>query len=146
MSKIAYIIILSVSIFFNSCQSQQKEAYLTKSDRLVLFDRVWNIVNEQFYDQNFNGADWGKKYSEYKPLIEKAENADTLFILLNKMLFELNSSHCGIGLLSKLINDVSPYLFMDGEIGIDIRIIENQIVVTLLPVLGQGSYLLILLK
>ena len=61
---------------------------------------------------------------------QKDKNTDTLFFLLNEMLFELNSSHCGVGLLSELDNDVSPYLFKNGDIGLDIRIIENKIVVT----------------
>ena len=54
----------------------------------------------------------------------------TLAIKLNKMLFELNSSHCGVGLVSELDNVVSPYIFKNGGIGIDIRIIENQIIIT----------------
>lgn len=130
MNKITYIILLSFSLLLNSCQSQQSGQTTTKSDRIELFDQVWDTVNEQFYDQNFNGVDWGKKYSKYKPLIENCKNADTLFFLLNEMLFELNSSHCGVGLLSKLDNDVSPYLFKNGDIGLDIRIIKNQIIVT----------------
>ncbi len=103
---------------------------MTKNERIDLFDQVWSTVNEQFYDQNFNGVDWEKKYTEYKPLIENCNNSDTLFFLFNKMLHELNSSHCGIGLLSELKNNISPYLFLNGEVGIDIRIIENQIIVT----------------
>ncbi len=128
MKKKYYIILLSVSFLLNSCQSQEKG--LTKNERIDLFDRVWNIVNDQFYDPNFNGVDWGERYIAYKPLIEQMENSDTLFFLLNKMLFELNSSHCGIGLLSELDNVISPYIFKNGVTGIDIRIIDDQIVVT----------------
>jgi len=45
------------------------------------------------------------------------------------MLFELNSSHCGIGMLSNLKEHASPYIFMDGTIGIDVRIIDNEIII-----------------
>ncbi|MCP5064008.1 MAG: hypothetical protein GY936_16320, partial [Ignavibacteriae bacterium] len=128
--KPRHIVILSITLLLNSCQPQESEQVLTKSYRLELFDQVWNIVNEQFYNPNFNGINWEEKEIEYKPLIESCNNTDTLFLLLNKMLFELNSSHCGIGLLSELEKDVSPYLFMNGEIGIDIRIIEDKIVIT----------------
>ena len=103
---------------------------MTKNERIEIFEQVWNNVNEHFHDQKFNGIDWEQKHIEYKTKIENCNNTDTLYLLLNKMLFELNSSHCGVGLLSELDNVVSPYIFENGEVGIDIRIIENQIVVT----------------
>ncbi len=87
MNKITYIILLSISLLLNSCQAKQSGQDIMKSDRLELFDQVWNTVNEQFYDQKFNGVDWSKKYTEYKPLIEKCKNIDTLFFLLNEDLF-----------------------------------------------------------
>jgi len=128
MNRITYIILLSISFFFHSCQTQKKE--IKKSEKIEIFEQVWNNVNEHFYDPNFNGIDWENKHIEYKTKIEDCTNTDTLFSLLNKMLFELNSSHCGIGLLSELEKVVSPYIFSNGEIGIDIRIIANQIVIT----------------
>ncbi len=128
MNRILYIILFSVSLFLNFCQSQEKG--MTKSERIEIFEQVWNNVNEHFYDSSFNGIDWDNKHIEYKTKIENCNNTDTLFLLLNKMLFELNSSHCGVGLLSELEKAVSPYIFSNGEIGIDIRVIENQMVVT----------------
>ncbi len=102
----------------------------TKTEQVVLFEQVWGMVNNHFYDSNFNGVNWNKTFHEYKVKIENCKNTDTLFYLLNRMLFKLNSSHCGVGLVSKLKDVVSPYIFKSGEIGIDIRIIENQIIVT----------------
>lgn len=128
MSKTSFLIVLIVSFLFVSCQSQEKR--MTKNEQLELFEQVWNTVNEHFYDPNFNGINWGKKHIEYKTQIEDCNTIDTLFFLLNEMLFELNSSHCGVGLLSELNNVVSPYIFKNGETGLDIRIIEKQIIVT----------------
>lgn len=119
---------MSISLFLNSCQSQEKGK--TKNDRIETFEQVWNNVNEHFYDSDFNGIDWNKKHLEYKARIENCNNTDSLFLLLNKMLFELNSSHCGVGRVSELDKAVSPYIFSNGEVGIDIRIIENQMVIT----------------
>ncbi len=119
---------MSISLLLNSCQSQEKG--MTKSERVEIFEQVWGNVNQHFYDPNFNGIDWNEKHFEYKTKIENCSNTDSLFQLLNKMLFELNSSHCGVGLLSELNKAVSPYIFRSGEIGIDIRIIEKEIVIT----------------
>jgi tricorn protease len=128
MSKILFAILLIISLSFYFYQPQ--ENIITKSERIDLFEQVWNNVNEHFYDQDFNGVDWEEKYFEYKPQIEDCNNTDSLFLLLNQMLFELNSSHCGVGLLTELDKVISPYIFKNGEIGIDVRIIKNQIVVT----------------
>lgn len=120
MNRIVYITLLGIPFLFISCQSQDKG--VTENERIVLFEQVWNKINDHFYDPNFNGIDWNKKYTVYKTKIKNCNNTDSLFLILNKMLFELNSSHCGVGLLSELDNVISPYIFKKGEIGIDIRI------------------------
>ena len=130
MNKKIQITILIFSIFFNSCQSRTNKQDTIDKENIAVFEQIWNNVNEHFYDKNFNGVDWDDKYKEYKTKIENCNNTDTLLFRLNKMLFELNSSHCGVGLLSELDKDLSPYLFKNGEIGLDIRIIEYKIVVT----------------
>jgi len=130
MNKVIYILLSFTLLLLNGCKSPEKNRITTKTDRIELYDRVWNTVNEQFYDPNFNDVDWKAKYEEYKPLVENCTENDSLFILLNDLLFELNSSHCGIGPISKLENNLSPYLFADGIIGIDIRIIDNEILIT----------------
>ncbi|MFQ5752603.1 MAG: hypothetical protein ACE5HI_11455 [bacterium] len=126
MVKIIYKIALGAILFLNSCQSRDQAGITTTEERLDLFNRFWNAVNEQFYDPHFNGVNWQALYEQYQPLIANCSQTDSLFILLNKMLFELNSSHCGIGRLSDIKKNVSPYIFMDGTIGIDIRIIDNE--------------------
>ncbi|RKY90536.1 MAG: hypothetical protein DRQ13_12505, partial [Ignavibacteriae bacterium] len=98
ISKITYIIILNAFLLLNSCLSQDHGNILTESERLDLFEQVWNTVNEQYYDPHFNGINWQATYKQYKPLIANCAQTDSLFTLLNKMLFELNSSHCGIGM------------------------------------------------
>jgi len=128
MNGFKYIFFFIFPFIFISCQAQEK--VMTRSERIQIFEHVWNTVNEHFYDPNFNGIDWNKKHDEYKTKIENCNSTDDFFSLLNKMLFELNSSHCGVGLLSELSQAVSPYIFSNGEIGIDIRIIDNQIVIT----------------
>jgi len=120
--KLKVILYLVLIYSFVNCKGQ--------NDNTIIFDQVWNTVNEHFYDPNFNGTNWDEKREEYKPQIENCKNTDTLFTLLNKMLFELNSSHCGVGLTSELINNVSPYIFKNGEVGIDVRIVENQIIIS----------------
>jgi len=107
---------------FCSCKGQNENA--------IIFEEVWSNVNDDFFDPNFDTVNWLVIKKEYEPLIQNCNNNEDLFLTLNKMIFELNSSHCGVGLLSELESNVSPYIFKKGEIGLDIRIIENQIIVT----------------
>ncbi len=103
---------------------------MTEKQRLDVFEQVWKLVNEHFHDADFNGVDWQKMRREYEPGIAACTNTDSLSLLLNDMLFELNSSHCGVGPLSEIERVISPYLFAAGDIGIDVRILDGRIVVT----------------
>jgi carboxyl-terminal processing protease len=134
MNKLSNIILFYVFLLLISCHSQEKG--ISESERVGIFEQVWDHVNEHFYDPDFNGIDWDEKYGEYKNQIAGCSSDDSFFLLLNNMLFELNSSHCGVGLLSTLDEAVSPYIFSSGETGMDVRIIDNQIVVT--NVLGNS--------
>jgi C-terminal peptidase prc len=119
--KIAFLIFLCIS-----CQYREKP----KNENLILFDKVLDIINKNYYDPNFNGVNWKENQETYRAKIKYCKNTDSFFCLLNEMLFELNSSHCGIGLLSEIEKNASPYIFSKGQTGLDIRILDNQIVVT----------------
>lgn len=128
IKKVILLYIVFSNYFLLSCQSQEQA--LSKSEKIIIFEQVWNTVNEEFYDQHFNGIDWKNNYIKYKPLISNTTDNISFFKLLNTMIFELNSSHSGIGPIDHIKNSLSPYLFMDGETGIDIRILDDQIVIT----------------
>ncbi len=100
------------------------------SKRAETFDQIWERINSNFYDPTFGGRDWQAIGEEYR---KKALNAPTekdFYITLNTMLFRLEVSHIGV-----IPNDHpewigAPSSFADGEVGLNIRIIENRIVVT----------------
>lgn len=57
------------------------------------FEQVWQTVNENFYDPNFNGADWQALYEEYRLRTDQARSQPELAQIINQMLSELNASH-----------------------------------------------------
>ena len=57
------------------------------------FDRVWQTVNENFYDPNFLGVDWKAMQSKYKRMVTKAKSNEEMAATINQMLSELNTSH-----------------------------------------------------
>ncbi|MEL6160055.1 MAG: S41 family peptidase [Cyanobacteria bacterium J06554_11] len=58
-----------------------------------LFDAVWETVNENFYDANFNGVDWSAAGTQYRQQVAQASTQPQKIDLINQMLSELNTSH-----------------------------------------------------
>jgi carboxyl-terminal processing protease len=94
------------------------------------FETVWQTVNQAHYDPTFGGVDWEAAHGQYRPqMAAVAENKEESFFLINQMLFELNLSH----LLAVYPDDLKrymPVLFAEGEIGIDVRLLEGEAVIT----------------
>lgn len=57
------------------------------------FEQVWQTVNENFYDPDFNGADWQALYEEYRLRTDQARSQTELAQIINQMLSALNASH-----------------------------------------------------
>lgn len=120
-----YLIIGGLISLNLSCQAQP-----LKKQNLEIFQTVWETVNDHFYDPAFGGVDWEKQYEKYKPVIASCQSEDSLYYHLNKLVFELNVSHLGV-VPPDEVNDVGdPQLFFDGTLGIDIRILNDEAVIT----------------
>lgn len=57
------------------------------------FEQVWQTVDENFYDPNFNGVNWAGLREKYRPLARQARSQSQLADVTNQMLSELNTSH-----------------------------------------------------
>ena len=66
----------------NFANAQTKEE-LSMKDRIKVFEKVWDLVNDRYYDPKLNGVDWIKAKKKYKPLVEKIENDDEFYLFLN---------------------------------------------------------------
>ena len=94
------------------------------------FEQVWQTVNENFYDPNFNGVNWDDIKTRYKPLADQARSQTELAQVINQMLSELNTSHTHfytsedpayyqlLGIFSTLVSEFQQRLenlFPDGK-------------------------------
>lgn len=61
--------------------------------KATAFDEVWETVNKNFYDPNFNGVDWHAMRQKYAPQVRQAQSSEAAAALINQMLSELNTSH-----------------------------------------------------
>ncbi len=68
-------------------------AQLSAEDRLEVFEDVWKMIDEKYYDPSFNGVNWSAVHDRYLPLIERATSDDEFYTLLKRMVGELRDAH-----------------------------------------------------
>jgi carboxyl-terminal processing protease len=60
---------------------------------LAVFDQVWRIVDQHFYDPHFRGQDWAALRDQYRPLAAAAPDVDVQAKVIDDMLARLGASH-----------------------------------------------------
>lgn len=123
MKKVFYLLILVLLLTFEGVRAQN----IPVKARLETFEKVWSTVNEKHFDPNFGGVDWKKIGEEYKPKVISANSDGEFYAVLQMMLGELNQSHFGIIPPNSVISVTS---FGEGEIGIEIQLIDDGAVIT----------------
>jgi C-terminal peptidase prc len=78
---------------------------------------------------DFGGLDWNAVHERYQPLIAAAQDDETFYELINKMLFELNVSHVAVVPPDDL-QQIEPILSAEGSIGMDLRLLDGVAVIT----------------
>jgi hypothetical protein len=62
--------------------------------RETVFEQVWAIIGENYYDRSMNGFDWEAVRLAYKPKVEKVDNSiDLYWAVLRPMTGLLETSH-----------------------------------------------------
>ncbi len=103
--------------------------YATNLKIMQSFETVWQTINDKHIDPTFGGLDWSEVHDRYQPQIAAAKNEEEFYLLINKMLFELGVSHIGVVPPDDL-GQIDPILSAEGSIGIDVRMIEDNAVIT----------------
>lgn len=65
-------------------------------DYRAVFDEVWQMFNDRFYDKTFHGVDWKATGQKYREEVEGVSTRNDLNYLLTQLFGELNASHTGI--------------------------------------------------
>lgn len=60
-----------------------------------MFYEAWGVLQENYYDQKFNGVNWESVRKEYAAFLPFLKTREDFRVLLNNMMGELNSSHYG---------------------------------------------------
>ncbi|MGY2733459.1 S41 family peptidase [Sphingomonas sp. UYP23] len=68
------------------------------TEKQIVFDQAWSILDRKFFDAMFNGQDWKALRARFQPFIAGARTPDEERRIINLMIGELNASHSGISL------------------------------------------------
>jgi carboxyl-terminal processing protease len=60
---------------------------------IAVFDEVWRLGDQRFYDSGFRGQDWAVLRDRYRPRAEAAPDADAQAKVIDEMLAKLAASH-----------------------------------------------------
>ncbi|MFH1279743.1 MAG: S41 family peptidase [Candidatus Eisenbacteria bacterium] len=67
-----------------------------RADREQMFQEAWSLLDDQFYDPAFHGADWARIRKEYAAVVPHARNKADFHTLIRMMIGELSASHLDI--------------------------------------------------
>jgi len=89
-----------------SAETQVKP--LSARERTEIFNRVWHLIKDRYYDPAFNGVDWQATGKRYQPLAEAAASDEAFYGLLERMVGELRDAHTHVRTpLQKRLRDKS---------------------------------------
>jgi carboxyl-terminal processing protease len=69
------------------------EDLLSASDRLEIFEEVWETIDEKYHDPAFNGVNWKAVRDRYLPDAMAAKSETDFYTVMKKMVGELHDAH-----------------------------------------------------
>jgi carboxyl-terminal processing protease len=133
ITSMAAVVLVFVAVA--ACARAQEESQLTEEQQrlnLESFDIIWATIRDQYWDPEFGGLDWDAVRDELRPKVEQATSMTEARIAMDDMLKRLGKSHCGVIPADVYANLDHPEAGgpMDGETGIDVRVIDGHVLVT----------------
>ncbi len=95
---------------------------------LAAFDEAWTLIGERHFDPGLGGVDWSGVREELRPRMARTRSRDEGREVLAEMLARLGQSH--FGLIPAEALAAKSYANEAGSTGLDLRIVDGQVVVT----------------
>ncbi len=99
-----------------------------RSNQILTFNTIWQIINDEYYDSNFSGVNWQSIKAEFEPRVSKFLTNDEFADTIQEMLNRLNRSHTVYirDSKTKIIDDESKI----GSLGFDIKENKGKLIIT----------------
>ena len=107
---------------------------------LETFEAAWRIVHETHFDTTFNGVNWLAVREELRPRAERARTAEQLRLVVLDMVLRLGQSH--FTLIPRELSDTldpSQGQVVQGTVGMDVRLLDGELVVTRVDAGGSAE-------
>ncbi len=98
-------------------------ASLSVTERVEIFEEVWQTINVEYYDSSFHGVDWRKVHERYRPLVEAAASNLEFYRLFEVMLAELRDAHTVFNAPRSSDEQAAQPI---GSVGISLQEVEGQ--------------------
>jgi carboxyl-terminal processing protease len=84
---------VSVSVSRAARDDSSLVSTTTTEGRLVVFDDVWETIQDRYYDPNLRGIDWQAKRTIFRPAAARANGTHELYEVLRQMIASLKDAH-----------------------------------------------------
>ncbi len=98
-----------------------------REERIKVFDQVWRLIFDNYYDKNFRGIDWRQQRDVFRPMAESAANNDEFYRVIRQMIGKLGDAHTRVYSPDDGFDRYRPSGL---SVGLIVRQIEGKPVVT----------------
>ncbi|MEZ5427753.1 MAG: S41 family peptidase [Pyrinomonadaceae bacterium] len=88
-----FLLVIALFSAGSATAVRAQEEELSPKDRIKVFERVWDLINDRYYDPNMNGVNWKAEREKYRPLVETARNDGEFYDVLKRLTGELKDAH-----------------------------------------------------
>ncbi len=92
LTRLAAAVLMSFSVLLLLWLTTPLPKILAKPETKI-FEQVWQTVNENFYDPNFNQVDWKAMREKYQSKAAQTNSKEEFAVVINQMLSQLQTSH-----------------------------------------------------
>lgn len=94
----------------------------TRHGRLIVFDDVWETIQERYYDPKFRGLDWEASRTTFRPAAAEAKSTAEFYDLLRRMIAPLRDAHTRVYSPDEKFDWWSPRFI---SVGVTVREIDG---------------------
>ncbi|MEK7830808.1 MAG: S41 family peptidase [Acidobacteriota bacterium] len=124
---VAFVALSPRAAHTQQASSSATSSTLPREERSKVFDQVWRLIYDNYYDRNFRGIDWRDQRDAFRPQAESAANTDEFYRVLRQMIGKLGDAHTRIYSPDDGFDRYRPAGL---SVGLIVRRIEGKPVVT----------------
>ncbi len=95
---------------------------LPKDEQLEIFTDLWQVVNEEYLYEDFNGMDWDQSFLDTKQLINSGLSTNAFYKLMDQLIISLGDDHSIFLTPAEVEEEAAEYYGNSDYVGIGVWI------------------------